>query len=221
MELYHLLNRGVDKRSIVVDDRDRLRFVRNLYEMNNAHPVRNLSYDISNPGHAIEYERERDPLVTIHGWALMGNHYHLLVSERSENGISRFAQKLNMGYAKYFNERHERSGALFQGKTKQILIENDKQYLYILLYIHCNPLDFRKETAAWRAQCVANPKIALDVLQQYRWSSYRNYTGEREFEEVLEKSSLYSHRSEHVREMQRFLMQAPEYSSTQQNLELP
>lgn len=62
----------------------------------------------------------------------MANHYHLLLSELVEGGITLFLRKLNIGYAKYFNERHGRQGTLFQSRTKKILIERHAHFLYIL-----------------------------------------------------------------------------------------
>jgi len=60
-------------------------------------------------------------LVDILAFVLMPNHYHLLVMPRQDDAISLFMKKLNMGYAKYFNEKYDRSGALFQGEYKSIL----------------------------------------------------------------------------------------------------
>ncbi len=216
MELYHVMNRGVERRNITVDNRDRLRFVRDLYEMNNGNPVNNLWYSLKNPARTSTPEIvEREQLVDIHAWCLMGNHYHLLVSERVEHGLSMFLMKFNMGYTKYFNLRHERSGVLYQGKTKRVLIEHEAHFLYILLYIHCNPLDFMKGAAAWRSQCISNPTAAIEWIQKYRWSSYRNYTGKAEFASILDGSELFKHRDDHKAEMRAYLksLQSPELTS--------
>ncbi len=211
------MNRGVDKRPIVLSDRDRLRFVNNLRLLNNAQRTDNLGYFLKQ---SAEYEREhRERLVTIHAWCLMGNHYHLLLSDALESGMSRFLHKLNMAYSKYFNVKHNRSGALFQGNTKRVLIESDRQFLYILPYIHLNPLDFMKGGTEWRQQCLANPKTALKWVTKYRWSSYRNYKDEKEFSEILEGSELFGDRETHVRELEYFIRSAPDTELTTLNLE--
>jgi putative transposase len=173
MELYHVLNRGVDKRSIAMDNKDKMRFVCNLYELNDEEHVFNLgrSIDIGRRS----FTRERKPLVTVHGWCLMKNHYHLLLSAVAEKGISRFLQKINMGYTKYFNERHDRSGALFQGKTKQKHINSDAYFLHILHYIHLNPLDYLHGSAQWRERNIENAEKAIIHIARYRWSSYGDY----------------------------------------------
>jgi putative transposase len=206
-----------------MDDRDRLRFVHELYEANSTRPVRNLWYALRTRGTYSDlgghYERSRERLVDVHAWCLMGNHYHLLLSECVEGGLSKFLMKFNVGYTKYFNERHERSGVLFQGKTKRVLIETERQFLYILPYIHLNPLDFLKGAAAWRAQCPANPSAALAWVRNYRWSSLRNYEGETGFADILEGSDLFSNRKKHARELERFLRNAHDPDATTLNLE--
>lgn len=203
MEFWHVMNRGVDKRSIAQSDKDRLRFVRDLQIFNDTERVENSNYVTKSATERIGTERE--PLVIIHAWCLMGNHYHLLLSDVEENGVSMFLRKLNGGYSRYFNKKHNRAGALFQGKTKRVLIENDRQFLYILPYIHLNPLDFMKDGGSWRSQCLTNPKAALKWVTDYRWSSYRNYAGEAEFAEILMGSELFTDRKAHVKELKQFL----------------
>lgn len=208
MELYHLINRGVDKRAITLDDQDRKRFVTDLFVMNDRRSVENLNFILKNTTDLkdiIDIGRRYEALVQIHAWCLMGNHYHLLVSEVAESGISRFLKKLNMGYAKYFNERYKRTGALFQGKTKKVLIENDAHFLWILHYIHFNPLDFLKEAGGWRTQCLAEPGKASKWLKNYQWSSYRDYANEGAYPTILEGSFLYEDRDAHMKEAMRIL----------------
>ena len=169
MELFHMLNRGVDKRDIFLDDRDRARFVHDLFEFNDpapAHPLKVGKLDLRSPNFRRKARREhgQNRIVDIHGWCLMGNHYHLLISERTEGGITKFIRKLNIGYSKYFNERYERSGALFQGRTKRINIVHDAHFLYILHYIHLNPLDYLQGARGWREGKVASARGALARL---------------------------------------------------------
>lgn len=219
MNLYHALNRGTDKRIICLDDRDRLRFVRALYVMNDSNPVENTSRS-SNALFDLGGRTEpRDRLVTIHAWCLMGNHYHLLVSENTKSGISTFLMKLNVGYTKYFNEKYKRSGVLFQGKTKRVPIVSDRQYLYIMPYIHLNPLDFLKPASQWRSQCIANPKAGIAWIKKYKWCSYKNYAGETEFSQILEGSELFKNRSAHVKEVERYLYVLPDDGHANLNLE--
>ena len=195
MELWHALNRGVDGRKLFLDSQDYARFVHNLYEFNDATPADNLARlfdpsgmrDFVNPS----FRQARKLLVDIHGWTLMKNHYHLLLSERMENGMSLFLRKLNVGYSNYFNARYERKGTLFQGRTKKILIESHPHFLYILHYLHLNPLDYFEGAKEWRARSrggILNAGKTLEYLDSYRWSSYLDYIGKKNFPSILTTS---------------------------------
>lgn len=211
------MNRGVDKRPIALSDKDRLRFVKNLLVLNDSQATENFGYLQSQNIEFIRPKRKR--LVTIHAWCLMGNHYHLLISESVENGISEFLKKLNGGYSRFFNKKHNRSGALFQGKTKRVLIENDRQFLYILPYIHLNPLDFVPGAQEWRSCRVTNRTWALRQVTDYRWSSLRNYCGENEFADILDGSELFADRNVHAAELKRYLISDPDAALHTLNLE--
>ncbi|MEK7582154.1 MAG: transposase [Patescibacteria group bacterium] len=188
MEFYHVLNRGVDKRKIFLDDRDRFRFIHDLFEFNDKNPAGSIYYhfrkspsDIQN----VQKRLQRKLLVYIHCFAMMPNHYHLLISPATENGIPKFMKKLNMGYAKYFNEKYNRTGALFQGKYKSAHIENDKHFLYIPYYIHFNPLDLYEPK--WRKRKISDIKKSVNFLGSYRWSSHLDYLGKNNFPSVTQR----------------------------------
>lgn len=185
--LYHVLNRGVEGRNLFNDSSDYVRFVHNLYEFNDASPAiaseRRHGLDV---GFTKPYMRKR--IVDIHGWCLMRNHYHLLLSERIEGGLTLFLRKLNIGYANYFNERNERKGSLFQGRTKKVLISADSQFNYILHYVHLNPLDYLEGASDWRIRSkgeIKNAREATKYLEEYRWSSYLDYIGKKNFPSIL------------------------------------
>ena len=193
VELFHLLNRGVDKRQIFLDNQDRARFVHDMYEFNDKPSAANTRRRMPpDSPEALMFDlrgrtSERDRLVDIHGWCIMGNHYHLLVSELAEGGITKFIMKLNVGYAKYFNERYKRVGTLFQGRTKKIHIDSDAYFLHILHYIHLNPLDFLHGAESWRTLEIKDSKKALGYLEKYRWSSYLDYCGKKNFPSIITK----------------------------------
>lgn len=183
MEIYHLLNRGVEKRDVVLDDTDRVRFIHDVYAFNDKNDV--------DPNHRFREflsPHIRESLVDIHAFCLMSNHYHFLVSEVEDGGMSLFMRKLNMGYAKYFNEKYKRSGVLWQGTFKKIRIERDAHFLHIPFYIHLNPLDL--EFPEWREGKVKNSRKALDFLHTYRWSSYLDYIGIKNFPSLLHTDLL-------------------------------
>ena len=183
MDLYHALNRGVDKRSIFLEDGDRVRFIHDLYIFNQATPANNTRRTSMNDLRSCSLIRKR--LVDIHGWCLMDNHYHLLLSEKCEGGLTLFLRKLNVGYSKYFNEKYDREGTLFQGRTKKILINTEGHFLHILNYIHLNPLDLQSSSNEWREGRINNFNKALSYLETYRWSSYLDYCGIKNFPSIL------------------------------------
>lgn len=194
MDIHHVLNKGVDKREIFLDSQDYARFVHELYEFNDTRPADNL-HRFFNPTmkelRTLSSQRPREKLVDIHGWCLMKNHYHLLLSERIEGGLTRFLRKLNIGYAMYFNERYARSGTLFQGRTKKVRIARDAHLLYVLHYIHLNPLDYLAGAEGWRERDkngIADSAEALRYLEDYRWSSYLDYSGKKNFPSVIRTS---------------------------------
>lgn len=184
MELYHVLNRGVEKREIFIDNQDRARFIHGLYEFNNTGRSLNMGRNMND---LVGHSSKREMLVDIHGWCLMGNHYHLLLSAKHEGGLAKFLMKLNVGYAKYFNEKYTRVGTLFQSRTKRVLITSDAHFLHILHYIHLNPLDFLSGAKEWRNRHIVDSKKALEHLRAYRWSSYLDYCGEKNFPSIVSK----------------------------------
>jgi len=209
MELFHALNRGVDGRDIFLENSDRLRFIHDMYEFNDTSPAGYTYRTIHSGGFVNPHIREK--IVDIHGWALMKNHYHLLLSERVAGGISLFLRKINVGYANYFNEQYERKGTLFQGRTKKILIEHHSHFLYILHYLHLNPLDYLKGAEDWRLRSkgnIQNVRKALEYLDSYRWSSYLDYAGKKNFHSILTTSLFQGKSGDYARELRNYLRDA-------------
>ena len=193
MEVYHVLNRGVDKRQIFMDKQDHLRFIHDLYEFNNQERVESTYHKFHNysTDNNIDLKPDKEPrklLVDILAFCLMPNHYHLLLSPRGEGSIPQFMHKVNMGYSKYFNQKHERVGTLFQGPYKHIPVTDEIHFLHLPFYIHFNPLDLSHPE--WRENKMSNPKKALEFLKSYRWSSHLDYLGIKNFPSVLNMKPL-------------------------------
>ncbi|MEK7560842.1 MAG: transposase [Patescibacteria group bacterium] len=181
--LYHLYNRGVEKRPIFLDDGDHFRFIHGLYEFNDTATASNLFYK-KDALRSYEVKlRKRELLVEILAFCLMSNHFHLFVRQRRELGITQFMHKLGTGYTNYFNKKYERVGGLFQGTFRAKYIESDRHFLYLPHYIHLNPLDFI--APEWREKRIRNKNQALRFLDNYRWSSYRDHTGRENFPFVI------------------------------------
>ncbi len=121
-------------------------------------------------------------------YCLMPNHYHFLLRQKEDYGISKFMNKIGVGYANYFNLKYERVGSLFQGTFKAVSVEKESQFLYIPYYIHLNPLDLINHN--WRENGVKEINKALDFLESYKWSSHRDYLGKPIFTGVVNKKYL-------------------------------
>lgn len=135
-EFYHIYNRGVDKRVVFNDVCDLERFLQSMSVFNTVEPSGSIferqfdSKDSPRP--------QSEELVHIVCYCLNPNHYHLLLEEVAENGISEFMKRLGGGYTKYFNERNKRNGALFQGRFKSIHIDSDVYLKSLSAYINLN-----------------------------------------------------------------------------------
>lgn len=193
VKIVHTLNRGVDKRKIFLDKQDHFRFIHDLFEFNDSDWVNNTFYhfhknnDIASRYIAIE-RKPRKLLVDILAFCLMPNHYHLLLQPRVPNAIPQFMKKLNMGYAKYFNGKYERSGALFEGRYKSVVVTSEAHFVHLPYYIHFNPLDLAYPE--WRNRKISNYKDAIAHLESYRWSSHLDYLGKKNFPSVTNREFL-------------------------------
>ncbi|MDO8443679.1 MAG: transposase [Candidatus Azambacteria bacterium] len=183
--IYHTYNRGVEKRPLFINNQDYSRFIDDIIIFNDiklvVNPKRRIR-DIKNGDH------KRKPLVDILAFCLMPNHYHLLLRQRVESGITEFMRKLGAGYANYFNLKHQRVGPLFQGKFKSVLIDDESQFMYIPFYIHLNPLDLHR--SGWQNKGIGDSKKAIEFLDHYKWSSHSDYVDKAKFSLVLQKDFL-------------------------------
>ena len=193
VEIYHIYNRGVEKRTIFQDDTDRFRFEHDLFEFNDRTQAQNISYRLpALQSYEVKPRKiEREPrklIVKILAFCLMPNHFHLLLQPIGENSIPQFIQKLSTGYAMYFNKKHERVGSLFQGTYKSVRVVQEAHFTHLPYYIHLNPLDLI--TPEWREKEIKNYKRAMKFLENYRWSSFPDYIGKKNFPSVTQREFL-------------------------------
>lgn len=191
MQLFHTLNRGVDKRVIFIDQQDYFRFIHDLFEFNDEERVNTTFYRFSRSNDIASRKIVRKPrklLVDIHSFCIMPNHYHLLLSPKSEGTIPKFMKKLNMGYAKYFNEKYKRTGTLFEGRYKSVPVNSESHFCHLPFYIHCNPLDL--SAPEWRKNKLHSFKRAKEFLENYRWSSHLDYLGKPNFPSITKRNFL-------------------------------
>lgn len=133
----HVIKRGARGMEIVRDEADQWRFMKTLYILNDdfqnrdwTREAQNLSF-FSRPDHW----PERDPLAAVLAWTLMPNHFHLLLYEIHEGGVSKYLQRLCGSMTLSFNEKYGEKGSIFQGSYKSRTIHDDADLNYILAYV--------------------------------------------------------------------------------------
>lgn len=153
--LYHVFNRGIDRRDLFWDDRDRVYFLECL---------------------AFGIERF---MVEVHAYCLMPNHFHLLVGTPLGN-LSHFMQSVQTRYGGHFNIRHERSGYVFQGPYRAKLVEGDRYLLALSRYIHLNAVQPRRHQAdavknavkELRAYAWSSYREYIGLAKRKEWMTY-------------------------------------------------
>ncbi len=165
-----MITRGINRGSIFADKADREEFVARLGKL--VKETGSICY----------------------GWALMPNHFHLIV-RRGKKPVSELMSRLLTGYALYYNRRHKRRGYLFQNRYKSILCQEEVYLLELIRYVHLNPL---------RAGLVKD----IQELAKYPWSGYSAILGQvkREFQEVDDVLSRFGHsRTAACRKLEEFM----------------
>ena len=195
-EHYHIFSRGVEKRKIFLNIKDYRRFIALLYIMNQNTSFRMIDFLRNNTLEGIFNEKREKTLVSILGYCLMPNHFHLILYEHTEGGISKFMGKLLTAYSMYFNTKYERSGPLFTRPFRSEHIKNEPQYMYIFSYIHLNPISIIEK--GWKEKGIKNKKEAMDFLEMYQFSSYLDFQKSNRTESQILDFSLIP---EYIQEM--------------------
>jgi len=185
---YHIYNRGVEKRDIFKNDNDRWRFLQGLFMFNDEKATTNLLWQLEKTRGGVTFGvlrdflktkgEKREPLVRILADCLMPNHFHLLIEEIKEGGISRFMHKLGVGYTKYFNNKYDRVGSLYQGTFKAALIDNEKYLQYLLVYINVlNPGELIEPNL--KENGIKDVEKIMQFAEKYQWSTNLEYLNKR------------------------------------------
>jgi putative transposase len=174
-EYYHLYSRGVEKRKIFLDHKDHERFMALLYIMNQPEPFNFGNFLKQNKITDIFSETKEKSLVSIISYTLMPNHFHILVYENQEGGISKFMLRLLTAYSMYFNTKYERSGPLFVHPFRSQHISNESHFMWLFSYIHLNPIKIIKKN--FKHEGIGNKKASEDFLDSYKYSGYHEYKG--------------------------------------------
>ena len=147
-EYYHVYNRGARKNTIFDDDLDYQRFIETLtWYQKYAYPYSAYLKQLNSPqvsknelDQHIAQNYSNPALINILSFALMPNHFHLVIRQHHENGIRRYLKLITTSHAMYFNRRYSFSGAVFQGRYQTVHIANEYQLLHTCRYVHLNPV---------------------------------------------------------------------------------
>lgn len=215
-EIYHIYNRGVDKRVVFMDSEDYSYFIHLLFVLNGSETINNVRRDFKYKNEqtlihdggptSIMAKNNRENLVDIFAFVQMPNHYHLLLKQNVNDGISKFMHKLGTAYTMFFNSKEERSGSLFQGKYKSVHIFCDRQLLYIPHYIHLNPIKDKNFESKFDK---------VEHLKNYKWSSYIDYINGNNFPSVTKRQpviDLFGSSVNYNNDLMQFLENAKDFS---------
>lgn len=178
-ETYHVYNRGAHKEATFIQPLDYERFLLLMHLSNNTEPIQlsRLASDcrkLKKPYSSIFKDETTDQsLVQILAYCLMPNHFHIVLRQVSEDGITKFMHRLATAYSMYFNASYAHSGVLFQGRFKSQIIDNEPYFRYIFSYVHTNSIDLIEPN--WEDEGIADIKKVDSFVSNYTYSSFRDY----------------------------------------------
>lgn len=201
-ENYHIYNRGNDKRITFQNKADYDRFIALLYLCNSVKNIKLSDYPNVKLEKLLDIKKE-ETIVDIGAYCLMPNHFHLLIHEKIENGISKFMQKLLTAYTMYFNKKNERTGPLFSGMFKATRTNEDEYLKYLFSYIHLNPIKFIEPL--WKEIGIKDKKRANMFLESYNYSSFLDFTEKQRKENVILDKKHFPEYFENFKEFKNFI----------------
>jgi len=164
-EIYHILNRSIASEEIFVNKRILSRAISLIDYYRFPHKLSYSKYKKLSVKERIEYlkiiKSSNKPVVEIFAFAFMPDHYHLLLRQLTEKGISHFISTFQNAFAKYYNLKIGRDGGIFKTPFRAKWISTDEIFLHISRYIHLNP--------------VTSYIIDYEDLKLYPWTSYPEY----------------------------------------------
>lgn len=186
--IHHIYNRGVANCQICETEADYWRFMQGLCLFNDVESASTILWRLERDRGRLTMNvlkdyitssgKDRKPLVRIMAYCVMGNHYHLLLEEIQEKGITKFMHKLGVGYVSYFNNKYDRVGGLFQNVFKNVLVDDERYLQYLLVYINVlNPAELVSPN--WKEKGIKDVEKVLTFAEHYQFSSHPDYLGKR------------------------------------------
>lgn len=166
-QIYHVFNRGINHQPTFLDKLEykRVKLTIDFYQYSNLPTKLSRFLTFSNNDRVKildKLRKKNDKLIKILAFCLMPNHFHFILKQAKDNGISKFLANLQNSYTRYFNTKRERDGALFLDQFKAVLVRTDEQLIHLSRYIHLNPY------TSYVVKDLAN-------LLKYPWSSLPEY----------------------------------------------
>jgi len=142
-EIYHIFNRAINNQPILVNKRDCQRFTDVLFFYQRNPQIRfshfvNLSLKARDS--AFKQLNKNKKLIEILAFVFMPNHFHLLLQQKEDNGISLFLSRATNSFTRYYNTKYKRKGDLFESVFKAVRVETEEQLIHLSRYIHINPV---------------------------------------------------------------------------------
>jgi len=175
-EYYHIYQRGNNKNLIFLNDRDYRRFSILLYTANGTKTIQLSDHPRLDRFELFNLDRG-ESLVEIGAYCLMPNHFHLLVREKKEGGISSLMHRVNTSYSMYHNKKYGQTGSPLEKPFKAKHVDDDNYLKYLFAYIHLNPIKIT-DPEGWGGKRISDPSRAKIFLDHYPYSSYLLYGGE-------------------------------------------
>ncbi|MBI2096198.1 MAG: transposase [Candidatus Taylorbacteria bacterium] len=188
-EWYHCFSKGVEGRKTFQDRGDYERFLSLIYLANSVKSVNLFSQRNFSFSDALNVDRGKS-IVTVGAYCLMPTHYHLVLREDTEGGISKFMQKLGTGYAMYFNLKNERIGNLFVRPFRARYLDKDEYFQHVIKYVHFNPSELYEPR--WREGKVKDLKTLQQKILNYPYSSLNCYEDKSSLIRKLIGESVFS-----------------------------
>jgi len=181
--IYHIYNRGVEKRNIFIDKQDYKVFLhflkRYLLSPDEVGPHQEGAKEGLHYVRPYQWQTGIYKEIRLLCYCLMPNHFHLMIQQLTERAVIEFMRRLSNAYIKYFNEKYNRVGSLFQGRYKAALIKKESHFLHLPCYIHYNP-----------SELFENKKDMIERTKNYNWSSYADYLSKRNTPWIYKKELM-------------------------------
>lgn len=212
-EWYHCYNRGIEKRTVFEDIRDYHRFLELLYLGNDKFPLRRDNVGTRKFEEILHIPRGKK-LVAIGAFCLMPDHFHLVVKEVSEGGITAFMRKIGTAYALYFNARYRRTGNLFLKPFQSHHVSTDHYLQHLVNYVHCSPAILYEPE--WKTRHVVDPQFLGEHVVTYPYSSIGAHVGARTPTSAILDTEVFP--ITHTTQIQKMLQEARQYYSEYSDL---